>query len=103
MRNNTHTPADMPVDVPGLLEMSDLLRARGVETKSFHDQQVAEAAYRAGYIASRKAIAELLEAVLEYREALQAFSNDGDPDNWARYENSEDRLDAAIANCKPSN
>lgn len=43
------------IDIPGLLGMSELLRARGVETKSFHDQQVAEAAYRAGYKAALNA------------------------------------------------
>ena len=43
---------EMVSELPGLLEMSDLLRQVGVETKSFHDQQVAEAAYRAGYQAA---------------------------------------------------
>ena len=54
--NTENAPqVEMVGDVPGLLEMSDLLRRVGVETKSFHDQQVAEAAYRAGYHAALNA------------------------------------------------
>jgi len=52
--DNTPAP-QVEIQLPGLLEMSDLLRQVGVETKSFHDQQVAEAAYRAGYQAALNA------------------------------------------------
>ena len=41
--------------------------------------------------------AELRAAVIEYRAASQAFADDGQPGNWIRYENAEDRLDAALA------
>lgn len=37
--------------VPGLIEMSELLRARGVETKCYRDHQIAEAAYQSALAA----------------------------------------------------
>lgn len=40
-------------EIPGLLEMSDRLRARGIETKSFRDQSIAEAAWADGYQAAK--------------------------------------------------
>jgi hypothetical protein len=45
-------------------------------------------------------VAELIEAVTESREALQAFANNGMPANWRRHEAAEMRLDAALAGCK---
>lgn len=45
---------------------------------------------------ARAKVAELLAAVIESREATQAFANDGQPENWARYEASEARIENAI-------
>ena len=41
-------------------------------------------------------VTELLAAAEENRNATAEFANDGQPDNWVRYEASESRLDAAI-------
>lgn len=49
---------------------------------------------------ARAAVAELMEAIKESREATQEFANDGQPENYARYINSEDRIVAALARCK---
>ena len=46
---------------------------------------------------ARAAVAELVEAVRENRAATQAFANDGHPFNYARYDASERRLEAALA------
>jgi hypothetical protein len=43
------------------------------------------------------AVEELVEAVKESRDALQAFANDGEPPNWIRHIAAEKRLDAALA------
>lgn len=48
---------------------------------------------------ARAAVAELIEAVKEDREALQAFSNNGEPENVRRYFAAEERLIAALARC----
>lgn len=48
----------------------------------------------------RDSVAELIAAVVENRDATQAFANDGMPENWIRYQNSEDRLNAALQACK---
>lgn len=49
---------------------------------------------------ARAAVAELIEAVKEDREALQAFANNGKPENVRRYFAAEERLIAALARCK---
>lgn len=46
---------------------------------------------------ARAAVAELIEAVKEYRDALQEFANDGEPENYFRHELAEQRLDAALS------
>ena len=103
---------EMVSDVPGLLEMSDLLRRVGVETKSFHDQKVAEAAYRAGYQAALNARAggdgwlELLEAAKQASAtlghiyhttpiggALEQHAHDG----YQRLDAATRAIDAALA------
>ena len=48
---------------------------------------------------ARAAIAELIEAVKEDREALQAYANNGKPENVRRYFAAEERLIAALARC----
>lgn len=48
---------------------------------------------------ARAAVAELIEAVKEDREALQAFANNGKPENVRRYFAAEERLIAALARC----
>lgn len=55
-------------EIPGLLEMSDRLRARGIETKSFRDQSIAEAAWADGYQAAKADELAFLEGL-----------------SWARY------------------
>ena len=46
---------------------------------------------------ARAAVAELVGAIKESREALQAFANDGMPPNYFRHVEAEARLDAALA------
>lgn len=48
---------------------------------------------------ARAAVAELIEAVKEDREALQAYANNGKPENVRRYFAAEERLIAALARC----
>lgn len=48
---------------------------------------------------ARAAVAELIEAVKEDREALQAFANNYKPENVRRYFAAEERLIAALARC----
>ena len=46
---------------------------------------------------ARDAVAELVEAIKESREALQAFANNGMPPLYRRHMKAERRLDAALA------
>lgn len=48
---------------------------------------------------ARAAVAELIEAVKEDREALQAYANNGKPENVRRYFAAEERLIAALVRC----
>lgn len=48
---------------------------------------------------ARAAVAELIEAVKEDREALQAYANNGKPENVRRHFAAEERLIAALARC----
>lgn len=48
-------------------------------------------------IAAREAVAELIEAVKENRVLLQEFANDGKPENYFAWDESERRVMAALA------
>lgn len=52
------------------------------------------------WIEIHDAVAEYIAAVEESRAATQAFANDGQPENWIRYEASEARIIAAHARMK---
>lgn len=72
------------VDVVAVLESE--IAAYGLHTPQRFD-----------LIEALDAVKELVAAVIENREATQAFANDGMPENYARFDDSERRLLSALS------
>lgn len=79
-----------PVDVLAYLD-ARIATHKALSADAYHAQEVPKAE------AVRAAVAELIEAVIENRDATQAFANDGAPSNYVRFDDSERRVLAALA------